>query len=501
MRLRAPLFAVKGEAFMHIVFAASECIPFAKTGGLADVVGALPLELVKLGDEVTVYLPLYARVRAQIPGELKYALRSITIPFQSYNRFAAIVDGGKRGGVQYYFVDCPEMYDRAELYGSGGRDYPDNAERFALYCRAVLEAAKQLGVPDVFHVHDWQAALIPVYLRTTYDSDPALEHAAAVLTIHNAAYQGAFPPVTTERLLFPWDIFTMDKVEQYDRFNFLKGGLVYSDVLTTVSRKYAEEIQTPEFGERLDGVLRLRAADLRGILNGVDYAHWNPATDPNLAANYSPENLAGKERCRADLLCEFGLEKVGKTTPVIGVVSRLATQKGFDLVEQIADRLSDLDVAVVALGTGDPVHEKFFRNWAFLNQANVAVRIGYDNPLAHKIEAGADIFLMPSLYEPCGLNQIYSLKYGTVPVVRATGGLDDTIEEWNPEQGTGTGFKFEGFSADGLLTAIQRALAAFADKEGWKRLMLNGMARNHSWEQPAREYAAVYEEAASKRKQ
>jgi starch synthase len=489
----------QGEAIMRIVFAASECIPFAKTGGLADVVGALPLELVKLGHEVAVYLPLYARARARIPGELSYAVRSITIPFQSYNRFAGIVDGGKRGGVQYYFVDCPEMYDRPELYGTGGRDYPDNAERFALYCRAVVEATKQLGVPQVFHVHDWQAALIPVYLRTLYDSDPALERAAVVQTIHNAAYQGAFPPVTTERLLFPWDLFTMDKVEQFDRFNFLKGGLVYSEMLTTVSRKYAEEIQTPEFGERLDGVLRLRAADLHGILNGVDYARWNPATDPNLAANYSPEDLAGKQQCRADLLREFGLEKVGKSTPVIGVVSRLATQKGFDLVEQIADRLSDLDVAVVALGTGDPVHEKFFRDWAFLNQANVAVRIGYDNPLAHKIEAGADIFLMPSLYEPCGLNQIYSLKYGTVPVVRATGGLDDTIEEWNPEQGSGTGFKFEGYSAEGLLAAIQRSLAAFEDKEGWERLMLNGMARNHSWEQPAREYAAVYEEAASKR--
>ncbi len=484
---------------MQIVFAASECIPFAKTGGLADVVGALPPELVRLGHEVTVYLPLYARVRRHLPEGWTYAVRSITIPFEYYNRFVGIVDGGKRGGVQYYFVDCPEIFDRPELYGTGGVDYPDNAERFALYCRAVVEATKQLGVPEVFHVHDWQAALIPVYLRTLYESDPALERAATVLTLHNAAYQGAFPPVTTERLLFPWDIFTMDKVEQFDTFNFLKGGLVYSEMLTTVSRKYAEEIQTPEFGERLEGVLRLRAADLRGILNGVDYARWNPATDPNLAANYSPEDLAGKRLCRAELLRVFGLGNVAESTPVIGVVSRLATQKGFDLVEQIADRLAELNVAVVALGTGDPVHEKFFRDWAFSNQANVAVRIGYDNPLAHKIEAGADIFLMPSLYEPCGLNQIYSLKYGTAPVVRATGGLDDTIEEWNAEQGTGTGFKFEGLSADGLLAAIQRALAAFEDKEGWKRLMLNGMAQNYSWEEPAREYAAVYEGAASRR--
>jgi starch synthase len=485
---------------MHIVFAASECVPFAKTGGLADVVGALPLELVKLGHEVTVYLPLYARVRRHLPDELQYAVRSITIPFQYYNRFAGIVDGGKRAGVQYYFVDCPQLFDRQELYGVGGRDYPDNAERFAFYCRAVLEATKQLGVPQVFHVHDWQASLIPVYLRTVYASDPMLGRAGVVLTIHNAAYQGAFPPVTTERLLFPWELFTMDKVEQFNDFNFLKGGLVYSDILTTVSRKYAEEIRTPEFGERLDSVLRRRAADLRGILNGVDYERWNPTTDPHLVAHYTPIDMDGKQRCRADLLHTFGLEMVEDSDAVVAIVSRFATQKGFDLVEQVAGRLSERNVAVVVLGSGEPVYEKFFRDWAFWNKANVSVRIGYDDALAHKIEAGADIFLMPSRYEPCGLNQIYSLKYGTVPVVRATGGLDDTIEEWNPEQGTGTGFKFAGLSAEGLMAAIDRALATFQDKDAWKRLMRNGMARNYSWEQSAREYAAAYEEAASRRK-
>ena len=286
-----------------------------------------------------------------------------------------------------------------------------------------------------------------------------LRRAGVVLTIHNAAYQGAFPPATTERLLFPWEIFTMDKVEQFDSFNFLKGGLVYSDILTTVSRKYAEEIQTPEFGEGLDSVLRGRAADLRGILNGVDYAQWDPATDRNLAAHYSPEDLAGKQQCRADLLQFFGLEDVEESTPVIGIVSRFATQKGFDLVEQIAASCRSWMWPWWRWATGEPVYEKFFRDWAFWNKANVAVQIGYDDALAHKIEAGADIFLMPSLYEPCGLNQIYSLKYGTVPVVRATGGLDDTIEEWNPEQGTGTGFKFEGLSAEALLAAIERALA------------------------------------------
>ena len=484
---------------MRIVFVASECVPFAKTGGLADVVGALGPELAKLGHEVTVYLPLYACVRRQLPEKLTYAVRSITIPFQHSKRKAGIVDGGKRAGVQYYFVNCPELFDREGLYGTAAGDYPDNAERFALFCRAVLEASKKLGVPQIFHVHDWQTALIPVYLRTVYASSRLLGRAGVVLTIHNAAYQGAFPAATTEQLLFPWEIFTMDKVEQHNKFNFLKGGMVYAEILTTVSRKYAQEIQTPEFGEGLDSVLRGRAADLRGILNGVDYAEWNPATDPKLAANYSPENLDGKKLCRADLLEAFGLEMVEDSTPVIGIVSRLVEQKGFDLVEQIAGRLSELNVAVVALGAGEPSYEKFFRDWAFWNRANVAVRIGYDNTLAHKIEAGADMFLMPSLYEPCGLNQIYSLKYGTVPVVRATGGLDDTIEDWNPEKGTGTGFKFKGLRAEGLWEAIGRALAAFEDKAGWKRLMLNGMAQDYGWGQSAREYEAVYEEAVQKR--
>jgi starch synthase len=290
----------------------------------------------------------------------------------------------------------------------------------------------------------------------------------------------------------------MDKLEHVVRFNFLKGGRVYSDILTTVSRKYAEEIQTPEFGGQLDTVLRRRAADLRGILNGVDYEMWDPATDGNLAAHYTAEDLTGKAACRADLLHAFGLEDVEETTPVIGIASRFATQKGFDLVAQIAGQLSDRKVAVVALGTGEPVYEKFFRDWAFWHKANVAVQIRYDDALAHKIEAGADIFLMPSKYEPCGLNQIYSLKYGTVPVVRATGGLDDTIEEWNAERGTGTGFKFYGYNAADFLAAVDRALGAFKDKEAWQRLMRNGMARHYSWTQPAREYAAVYAEAAIK---
>lgn len=483
---------------MQIVFAASEAVPFAKTGGLADVVGALPQQILKLGHEVTVYLPLYREVQQHLNGEPTYAVRSITIPFPHRNRFVGIVDGGVRDGVKFYFVDCPELFDRQGLYGNNGDTYGDNAERFGLFCRAVLEATKLLGVPDIFHVHDWQAALIPVLLRTVYSTDPVLKKCGTVLTIHNAAYQGWFPPATTEQLLLPWELFTYDKLEHYNIFNFLKGGIVYANALTTVSRKYAEEIQTPEFGSGLDGAMRQRKADLHGILNGVDYAEWDPATDGNLAAHYSPTDLAGKRECRKDLLHAFGLE-APDTTPVIGVCSRFASQKGFDLLEQIAGRLAERDVAVVALGTGEPYYEKFFRDFAYANAGRFAVQIRYDDAMAHKIEAGADIFLMPSRFEPCGLNQIYSLKYGTVPVVRATGGLDDTVEEWNPGLNTGTGFKFMPYEAQAVLDAIDRALATFPDKNQWSQLMQNGMAQNFSWQQPAREYAALYEEIARKR--
>lgn len=480
---------------MQIVFAASEAVPFAKTGGLADVVGALPQEILKLNHDVSVYLPLYAEVREQLQSAIHYAVRSITIPFPHGNRFAGIVDGGIRGGVKFYFVDCPEMFDRKGLYGNNGDSYSDNAERFGLFCRAVLESTKLIGIPDIFHVHDWQAALIPVLLRSVYSADPLLKKCGTVLTIHNAGYQGWFPPETVNQLLLPWEIFTYDKLEHYNTFNFLKGGVVYADALTAVSRKYAEEIQTPEYGNGLDGALRQRSSDLHGILNGVDYSEWDPATDGNLAAHYTPEDLSGKRECRKDLLHAFGLE-VPEETPVIGICSRFASQKGFDLLEQIAGRLAERDVAVVALGTGEPYYEKFFRDFAYANAARFSVQIRYDDAMAHKIEAGSDIFLMPSRFEPCGLNQIYSLKYATVPVVRATGGLDDTVEEWNAKRNSGTGFKFERYEAQALLDAIDRALAAFWDKKQWSQLMQNGMAQNFSWDKPAREYAALYEEVA-----
>jgi starch synthase len=484
---------------MHIVYAASECVPYVKTGGLADVVGAVPREIVKLGHRATVYLPYYRQVREYAPDK-KAAILSVTIPFRYYNRFASILDGGEHEGVQFYFVDNPEMFDRESIYATPTGEYADNWERFGFFSRAVLEATKQLGVPDIFHVHDWQTSMMSVYLQTTYYFDPALRHAGTVLTIHNAGYQGRFPPQTTESLLLPWEVFTMDHVEHYDTFDFLKGGIVYSDAITTVSPTYAKEIQTPEYGESLDGVLRTRAADLHGILNGVDYKEWDPATDHNIAAHYSPANLEGKHECRRDLLHAFGAPHVADETPVLGIVSRFATQKGFDLISQIARRLLGEDVFLVALGTGEPYYEGVFRSIQEQYPAKAAVKIAYDNILAHKIEAGADIFLMPSRYEPCGLNQIYSMKYGTVPVVHATGGLDDTVKEWDPKKQTGTGFKFHAQNADEFYMAIERAMDVFRkDKKSWTRIMRNGMAKHYSWSEPAKEYVEVYRQVARRK--
>jgi starch synthase len=481
---------------MYIVFAASECAPWAKTGGLADVVSALPRSLVKLGHRVSVFLPYYRQVAKAVP-DAPVVVPSITIPFPSYNRFIRVLDGGILHGVQNYFIDCPELFDRESFYATPSGDYPDNAERFGLFSRAVLEATKVLGVPDVFHVHDWQSAMLAVLLRSTYFFDPVFRRVPAVLTIHNAGYQGWFPPRTIETLLLPWDMFTLQKLEQYDTLNFLKGGIVYSDALTTVSRKYAEEIQTPEFGNNLDSLLRQRSGDLFGILNGVDYEEWDPAIDSHIAAHYTADKLDGKKECRRDLLHAFGLESVSDETAVIGVVSRFATQKGFDFIVDIIDRLVQEDMVLLMLGNGEEFYERVLTEMAERHPTKVRVQVKYDNVVAHKIEAGSDIFLMPSRYEPCGLNQIYSLKYGTIPVVRATGGLEDTIDE--QPFGGGNGFKFWGYNAADLLAALQRALGTFRNKDEWTRMMRRGMAQDFSWDNPSREYLRVYERVIQNR--
>jgi starch synthase len=454
---------------VHVLFAASECVPFSKTGGLADVVGALPRAVAQLGHQATVYLPLYRQTHLE---NATTVIASITVPFDDRYRFCAVLDGGKQHGVQYYFIDYPPFYDRDALYGT------------------------PLGEPDIFHCHDWQTALIPVLLRTLYDEDPSLSGIPTVFTIHNMGYQGIFSPDTLPLLMLPWDLFTMTKLEFFGKVNFLKGALTYSDFITTVSRKYAQEIQTVEYGFGLEGVLRSRASTVSGILNGVDYDEWHPATDRHIAANYTPESLAGKKECRRDLLTRFALDPETKA-PVIGIVSRFAAQKGFDLIALAADRLAHEDVKVCVLGSGDKTYEDLFRRLVRQYPGRFAAKFGYDNEMAHKVEAGADVFLMPSRYEPCGLNQIYSLKYGTVPVVRATGGLDDTIEPYDLRTGKGTGFKFHEYTPEALLTSVQAALALYAKPAEWRKLMLNGMARDFSWTVAAREYLKIYERLRS----
>jgi starch synthase len=479
---------------MHIAFAASECVPFSKTGGLADVLGALPRALAALGHQVSVYLPRYRQTKLVDPQTV---VRSITIPFDDKYRFCSVVTAGTSSGVRFYFVEFPPYFDRDALYGTAAGDYPDNAERFALFSRAVLEAAKVLGVPHVFHCHDWQSALVPVMLRTLYAEDPAFRDVATVFTIHNMGYQGLFPPDILPLLMLPWDLLTISKMEFFGQINFLKGALVYSDFITTVSKKYSHEIQTAEYGFGLEGVLRDRAATVTGILNGVDYDEWNPQTDKFIAAKYSPQVLDGKLKCKRDLLQEFGIANVNSNSnskvPVIGMVSRFAAQKGFDLIAQIMDRLAREEMMMVVLGSGDKLYEEMFQrlNKQFPNK--IAAKIAFDNAIAHKVEAGADMFLMPSHYEPCGLNQIYSLKYGTVPIVRATGGLDDTIEPWDARAGRGTGFKFTDYTGEALLATVKQALLDYQDLSSWQTLMRNGMSRDFSWNASAREYGKIYE--------
>lgn len=479
---------------MKILFVSSEGLPYSKTGGLADVVEALPKTLVELGHEVAVLLPRYRDNKI-----ISTLIPSVTVALGDRLRFPAIGEGQPVNGVRYFFVDDPAFFDRAQLYGDKGVDYPDNAERFAEFSRAAIELVKRAWMPEVIHCHDWQSALIPVLLRTQHADDPAVQALPVVLTIHNLGYQGLFPQTAVRKIGLPDRMFTMDSLEFYGKVNFLKGGLIYADYLTTVSRRYAKEIRTPEYGCGLEGVIRNRGERLVGILNGVDYAVWSPETDTLIAQQYSAKDLNGKKTCKKDLLAAFGLPEENLERPVVGIVSRFADQKGFDLIAEIADDLMKEDVAIVALGTGQPVYEKLFQNLAEKYSGRASVKIGYDNGLAHKIEAGADLFLMPSRYEPCGLNQIYSLRYGTVPVVRATGGLDDTIENYNAKTQQGTGFKFQEYDGESLLECIRAALKAYHDPKAWRALQGHGMARDFSWRSSAKEYAVLYKMAKQAR--
>jgi starch synthase len=487
---KAPQQAKRRKIVPRILFIASEGLPFSKTGGLADVVEALPKALVAQGHEVAVVLPRYRDTKTAA-----IVLPSLTVPVGPQLRFPAIADGTLISGVRYFFVDDPAYFDRDGIYGGSRGDYGDNAERYSEFCRAGIEIAKHIWPADVIHCHDWQTGLVPALLRSAYSDDPVVKDLPVVFTIHNMGYHGQFGPDVLDRAGIPRSVFHPEGLEYFGNVNLLKGGLVYSDYLTTVSRRYAEEIQTPEYGFGLDGVVRKRSDRLVGILNGVDYSAWNPQKDTHIAMKYSLRDMSGKAACKQELLQIFELRQENLARPVIGIVSRFADQKGFDLIADQAHELMREDLALAVVGSGERKYEDLFRSLAAAYPGRVGVKIAYDNDLAHKVEAGSDMFLMPSRYEPCGLNQIYSLKYGTVPIVRATGGLDDTIEPFDLEHGTGTGFKFADYSGGALLYAVKQALQHYADERIWKRIQMNGMAKDFSWRAPAAEYAKVYEAA------
>ena len=472
---------------MNILVAASEVVPYAKTGGLADVAGALPKAVAQLAHNVRVVMPRYKlekieAVIERLPGDL-------SVPFNFEERRVAVyVDN--TGELPTYFIDAPEYFSRAKLYGEA-----DDPERFAFFSRAVLELAKALGEHfDIIHLNDWMTGLVAAYLKTVYAGDPAFDGTKTLFTIHNLAFPGLFAPDQLRKFGLPnWVYRTEGGIEFYKLASALKAGLVFSDAISTVSPRYAAEIQTSEFGEKFDGLLRARRDDLFGILNGVDYDEWNPETDKYIAANYSVSNLNGKKECKRDLLSVFGLPEEGIDRPLIGCISRLSDQKGFDLILSIVDNMLDQGASFVLLGSGEEVYERAFQALRDARRSQVGVYLGFSNELAHKIEAGADMFLMPSRFEPCGLNQMYSLKYGTVPIVRAAGGLDDTIDNFDRTSLRGNGFKFYEYNAERLLETIHEALLVYSKRDLWRALMLNGMRADFSWTRSARQYVELYQ--------
>jgi starch synthase len=473
---------------------ASELTPWAKTGGLADVLGGLPAALGRLGHNTTIVLPLYRGLDpapATITAGVAYA-GSVRYDVRWHAR-------EPQGGVRIVFVECPALFDRAGFYGAGGQDFSDNADRFAVLAVAALDFAEsQTGAAAaVVHAHDWQAGLVPTLLRTQPQRWPRVSHAGVVFTIHNLAYQGRFPKDVVPRLGLAWSVFTMNTGEFWNDFSYLKAGIGYSDYVTTVSPRYAVETLTPAFGYGFEGALGALGYRYLGILNGIDTEVWNPETDPFLPAHFSAGDLSGKRECKRALLNQFNLPQGDDALarPVIAMVSRLVAQKGFDWVAEVSDELMSLDASWVVIGTGDALYERMWQSLRDRHPARVGVFLGFDEARAHLAEAGADLFLMPSRFEPCGLNQMYSLRYGTVPVVHAVGGLDDTIRTFRPNARHANGFKFSEGSAAGMLAAIRQAVRLYHNEARWAQVMSNGMTDDHSWDRAAREYVKVYKRA------
>jgi len=482
---------------LRVLYLASEADPLAKTGGLADVAAALPRALAGMGHDVRVLMPRYRGAEAQA-GEVRTVVPRLPVPIGDRVVEGALHEGRAPSGVPVYLLAQDHYYDRDGVYGTGEGDYWDNCERFTFFCRGTLEGLGRLGDdagwrPQVIHANDWQTGLVPVYLRTLYRDHPWLGRVPTLFTIHNLAYQGVFWHYDMPMTGLGWDLFTPAGLEFYGRINFLKGGLVFSDLLTTVSRTYAREIRTAAFGQGLEGVLEERSHDLHGVVNGLDYEVWNPGKDPAIAQLYSADEPEGKAACREALRAELGLAP--GPGPVLGMVTRLAEQKGLELVLDGLERVLAQGCRLVLLGSGDAGTEAAVTQAAARHPDRVAVRIGYDADLARRIYAGSDGFLMPSRYEPCGLGQLIALRYGTIPIVRRTGGLADTVVEFDPARRTGTGFIFDAFTADALVETVRLVVSAYSQPAVWRALVRNAMGQDFSWEASAREYVTLYGKA------
>ncbi|MFC1833894.1 glycogen synthase GlgA [Thermodesulfobacteriota bacterium] len=485
---------------MRILMITPEAGPYAQTGGLGEVLSSLPAELVKQGLEVDVFMPMY---RGIVPD--KYNLKRVgplvEVDLNNSQATAGFWEHRDRRGPRYIFLENDHYYDREGLYGDGTTDHPDNSERFVFLCRSAIEMALATKTRyDVFHSHDWQAALTSVYLRTLYAGEPLLRESASVLTIHNLGYQGIFWHHDMPIVGVGWELFNPGQMEFHGKLNFLKSGIVFSDRVNTVSQGYREEILTPDFGFGLEGILLEKGAQLSGILNGVDYQLWNPTDDSALPARFDSIDLSGKEICKREFQREAGLPDEPHT-PLLGMVSRLSNQKGIDLLEGVVPWLMEQDVQLALLGTGEDRFHKSFRELSKKYPDNISVFLKFDQDLAHRIFAASDMLIVPSRYEPCGLNQLYSLKYGAVPIVRATGGLNDTVEDFNHKKDTGTGFKFFLPQSSSLQQSVEKALSVYRENpDAWKRLMIRGMNLNFSWSRSADHYREMYESAVVERR-
>ncbi|MCE5194690.1 MAG: glycogen synthase GlgA [Nitrospiraceae bacterium] len=474
---------------MKILIAASEAVPFAKTGGLADVTSALHKKFGKLGKKSYLVLPLYKKIRKEF--KLKDTKVSITVPLGNRIIKACVFTLDD----SVYFIDCPEFFDRDELYGTSQNDYPDNASRFIFFSRAILESCKALNLkPDIIHCNEWQTGLVPLYLKTLYRNDVFFSKTASIITIHNLGYQGLFSAFLMNLTGLSPALFTPEGIEFYGKMNFLKAGLISADLITTVSNTYAGEISTKEYGFGLDGLLRKRKSDIRGIINGIDYDEWNTEKDKYISKKYSVNDLSGKKQCKLQLIKECSINPDPKI-PIIAIISRLSAQKGIDLFLPIIESIISEKANIVILGKGDDIFHKKLTAASKKYKDMLNLTIGFNDEFAHRIYSGADIFLMPSRYEPCGLGQIIAMRYGTIPVVRKTGGLADTVSEFNTGNDKGTGFLFSEYTPNALYTVLKNALDTYKNENKWQKLILNAMRTDFSWENSARKYIEIYNEA------